>query len=162
MRKRSKYRPKPVATDPMKLAISNAAAFTDSERSLVEPAIREALEALRTGRLDRFYWKSLADMINVSEGLMRNGIGTGLEAHRCIEAASIALAAIGRRMPQTSTARSDELEAIRLAADLHRLQLAHCSNREYKQAVEWVRRRVSAALRGDLNAHVVRVEEAAA
>lgn len=162
MRKRSKYRPKAVALNTVEIAIKSAAAFTDAERALVEPAMREALEALRMGKLDRFYWKSLADMLNVSEGLMRLGIGSGLEAHQCIEAASRALAAIGQRMPQTATARADELEAIRLAVDLHRLQLEHCSNREYKLAVEWVRRRVAAALRSDLNAHVVTIEEAAA
>lgn len=162
MRKRSKHRPKTVAINTVELAIKNACAFTDQERAVVATAMTEALESLRTGTLDTFYWKSLADMLNVAEGLMRQGIGAGLEAHQCIEAASVALAAIAKRMPKSSTARASELEAIRLAADLHKLQLQHCSNREYKLAVEWVRRRVQADLRGDLNAHVVSLEGVAA
>lgn len=155
MRKRSKYRQRGKTCNTMQIAASGARVMLDSEVCPVIKSVDEAIDLLRRGQLDEPNWRLLADMLNMSEGLMRNGIGTGIEAYQCIKTATEAMVCLADRMDKTVTARASELEAIRMAAALHEVQIRACSWREYRKAVAWVENRISAATREEREGKVM-------
>ncbi len=149
---RKAYRPRPVDSNPVELAIANAATVPAHAKASLLDRMREAFAAFRSGRGTAAYWADLADAMNVAEALAELGIANDHE--QTLQAAQRALAAVCQRQERTRswTLYPGEITALDDATWLHEVQLEHCSQRELRTAIETVQRRVRGALAGSARA----------
>jgi hypothetical protein len=152
MRKRSKYRPKPVMANAVAYAIESA---TKIEPAQVDKLIRcgtEALAALKAQVGDVPHaWRALADVFNVCEALSDIGILSDDYRRALLAEAQAALGAIMERHNTINswTLRGSEMGALEGGLWVQRSQLQYASLSEYERARREVVNRVRAALAGN-------------
>lgn len=120
MRKRSKYRPKPVIRDAVNYVIGGLRPVADEEVRLVKIKNHGAIEAIRTGQATREQANFLVHAFNLANALACMGQGPDWLPE--IEAAQAALQAAGERPRFGFT--GPELQAVNLAMQVHDAQLA--------------------------------------
>jgi hypothetical protein len=158
-KRRKAYRPKPVATDPMRLATFGAALLSAADVANQGRIMRNALNQLMAGNDGAFHWVCLADASNVAEQLAAIGIGSGPEGAKAIRDAQRVLSQVYQRHDERNTwaMRADEIDALRLVIDLHHTQLALCTHGEFERAFRATVERVSQAKAGNAPAGAVLV-----
>lgn len=117
-----------------------ATRFTAAELQTTLQPLRDAAEAMATGRGTRTHWVSLCSALNVAMAIESGGVVRGIAGHLANIKAT--LKALGTRAgedehPPTWRApalRFDEMDDIRLLVDLHAHQLSHVSYGEYQTA----------------------------
>jgi hypothetical protein len=146
---RRRYVPKHLVPNTLGMVLDNIVTLTPHQRAELLAPTQLALEAFRTGRGDRAAWMNLADAFNVAEVLTELAIAS--DHGDTFRQAQAALAAVHERVEAggSFTLRGPELVALDDAVFLHDVQLQHVSQGELQQAVETVKRRVSAALAGN-------------
>ena len=143
MRKRSKYRPRPVLLNPVAHAIKGAQIVGHTpEGTVLMIKTHSAVENIRCGRGSRADVEKLIDALNMTEALasMRFGQEWGNE----IRAAQDALHALGSRGAETGKfiLRGPELTALNLGIQIHDAQLDVCTIAELEKAIDKVTRTV--------------------
>jgi len=125
MRKRSKYRPKPVILDTINYVISGMKPMTDLKSILTTLQLKNhlALEALRTGKAVKDDIDTLISVLNMCEALSKLKIGETYADE--IKLAQDAIYECARRGAHNYhfIAKGPELKAINFAMELHDAQL---------------------------------------
>lgn len=113
--------------------------LTDAQHAQFMEPVDAAIDKLREGLADRQDWNTVANAMNVAEGLVFAGVGANLLP--AIRAASEALKAIAKRMIAggSSTCRAPELAAIREGREMYSAQLRACTQGESSRAVQRVK-----------------------
>lgn len=134
-----------IATDgwtPMRIATGQATRLTAKELASITGPLTTATEAMAQGKGDRRVWEHLCSALNTGRAIEAGRVVRGMAGHfddieRVLEA--IAARAGEHNTPPTWTApalRFNEMEAVRLLAELHTFQLSQLSYGEYRAAVE--------------------------
>ena len=140
MRKRSKYRPKPVMSDPLNHVLTSVTMVAAHESYLVDLRIKnhDCLTALTQGRASRKEMDTVISMGNVCEALYRFGFGTD---YKDILAKGIdAIYQVGSRGVSTNKfiMRAQEINAINDLMELHAAQLDVITIRDMEKALALV------------------------
>lgn len=148
-RPRKAYRPTDVRNDAFLYAMDLATKLSNRQQAELIAPMQTALEQFRLGRGSMFHWENLADAINTGEALADLRIGTNLAPH--MERAQAAMSDVHVRHAATGswTLRGPELAALDDAVWAASVQIQHCSQGELQNAIERVKRRMSAALAGN-------------
>lgn len=132
-----RYRPRPVAKNPIELALRRVSKIPETEIDEVLRPIRDSFRALREGVANEDQWCLMAGSIELALSIERDGVIKGLRAH--LEAAERALLEIGKRARVGGTWRPtalywQEIDAIDDFVWMHRLQLEQLSEGEWRRA----------------------------
>ena len=154
---RKAYRPKPVHYNQVQRSAEAAALIPRSEVARVMAGVREAFEAFRRCEQPGFYWRSMADALNLAESLANEGICSDSDSLGIIAGGQSALASVAERHVAVGSwaLRAEEMAALSDALDRHELQLQFASMGEYERAIERTKRRISQALAGNAGAAVI-------
>ncbi len=136
---RRKYRPRPVATNPIALAVRRARKIPEQEIEAVMIPVKASFKALREGIANEHQWRILAGTVEMALAIEREGVVRGLHGH--LQEAEAALAAIRLRAMATGEWRSTALYFQEIAALdeftwLHKAQLEHLSEGEWNKAYD--------------------------
>lgn len=148
MRKRSSYRPKPIAQDPVALAITRVSKVTsfDDDYTVMSARIELALHMLATGKATAAEIKDLINMSNMAQALKRQGYGTEYAAE--LHAGATAVENISLRHAARTkgyVATGPELMALRAMVEIHDAQLAAVTVGELQAGIETVNKKVREA-----------------
>ena len=133
---RKKYRPKPVRTDTISYVLSGIRPFAQvSYGTTLRIKNHDALDKLRRGEADKETIDILIGTYNVAEGLVRQNIGD--EYREELRAGQDALLAVARR-GGNFILKSEELNALNLAMEIHDAQLDVCTVIELERAIDIV------------------------
>jgi hypothetical protein len=141
MRKRSKYRPKPMLANPVAYVMEGFSPVTSYTNYLLDVRIKNhgAMTALTQGRATRADMDILVASLNIVEALYRRGFGADYKdvVHGGLEA----LRSVGARGAPTNKfiLRADEMRALNEAMELHDAQLEIITVRDMEVAVKDVR-----------------------
>lgn len=139
MRKRSKYRPRPVLTDPINHVLSGLKRV-GSISAGVTLMIKNhaALEAMRKGEGTREDIDILIGALNMTEALALFKYGDDWAGE--IRAAQDALLELGRRGAETGKfiLRGPELTALNVGMQIHDAQLEACTVVDLERAMDYV------------------------
>lgn len=152
MRKRSKYRPKPVIANPVAFAIESATKIEPAQVAKLVRAGADALVTLKTQQGDVPHaWRTLADVFNVAEALSDIGILSDKYSRGEVAAAQEALGDVMARHKSIGswTLRGAEMLALEGGLWVQRTQLDYASLSEYERARREVVNKVKAALAGN-------------
>ena len=140
MRKRSKYRPKPVLQNPLGYVIESMTPVSQHESFLIDVKIKThmALMNMTQGKAVREDVDMLIEAVNVVEALYRMGFGTdygdvmrnGLEA---LHGVGVRGAKSGRFI-----LRSEEMKALNTLIELHDAQLEVITLKDMERAYKLV------------------------
>lgn len=121
MRKRSRYRPKPVMLDPVGYVVAGLQPIAAADKELTTLGIKNhgAIEAVRTGTATREDVSNLVNMLNVATALAH--MGQGADWLPDLTAASEAIKAAAKRSKFLLT--GPELSAINTAISIHDAQM---------------------------------------
>ena len=141
MRKKSKYKPKPIRTDAIDWVLSGMKPFT-SVAIGTDIRIKNhlAMDQLRRGVATKEDVDILRGVVNMLEGLGRMGIGDDWQEE--IRAGQDALLAVARRGVKNNmrfVVTGPELQALNLAMEIHDAQLEACTVRQLEQALDIVK-----------------------
>lgn len=145
MRKRSSYRPKPIAQNPVALAITRVSKVTsfDDDYTVMSARIELALHMLTTGKATAVEIKDLINMSNMAQALKRQGYGTEYAAE--LHAGATAVENISLRHAARTkgyVATGPELMALRAMVEIHDAQLAAVTVGELQAGIETVNKKV--------------------
>lgn len=133
---RKKYRPKPVRTDTITYVLSGIRPFANvTYGTTLRIKNHDALDKLRRGEADKETIDILIGTYNVAEGLVRQNIGD--EYREELRAGQDALLAVARR-GGNFILKSEELNALNLAMEIHDAQLDVCTVVELERAIDIV------------------------
>ena len=154
MSRRARNRPdkrRVAALNSIQIAIEGASLLAPTDRTALQDIIQRALFQFQCGTDCEAHWPSLADALNVAEALSHAGICSDSTSRGMLERAQASLAAVWQRHAGGGswTLRGSELQALGDGVLIARVQLDHCSVREYVDAVETTRRRMQAARSGN-------------
>lgn len=133
------YKPKGVMPNCMDWAIAGAhKLLLGQQKAFIKP-VDDALDLLRQGVATRDDWNMVASAMNIAVALADLQICPNFVPD--FERAQEALREIARRMIQrgTSTCYAAELESIREARDMYRIQLRYCTQAESSRAIKRVK-----------------------
>lgn len=150
-KKRNKaYRPRLVLANPMDWAMAGSCLLTDGQHAQFIEPVDQAIETIRQGRADRQDWNTVANAMNIAEGLVFVGVGMNLQP--AIQAASESLKAVGLRMAAggSSACRAAELEAIREGRDMYAAMLRAATQGESSRAIERTKQLHRSGAMGDM------------
>ena len=140
MKKRSKYRPRPVHLDTMLLVKSGILAFSKVPVGLnLRIKNNDSLNNIRLGVGTKYDIEILRGALNISEALGRLGKGSDWAAE--IKAGQASLKAIATRGMRNSlrfVATGSELTALNLAMEIHDAQLDVCTVIDVERALALV------------------------
>jgi len=140
MRKRSKYRPRPVLLNPMGYVIESMTPVSQHESFLIDVKIKThmALANMTQGKAVREDVDTLIEAVNVVEALYRMGFGTeyGDEMRNGLDA----LHSVGVRGAKSGRfiLRSQEMKALNAIIDLHDAQLEVITLKDMERAYKLV------------------------
>lgn len=141
MRKKSKYKPKPVRADAVDWVLGGMKPFTSvSAGTDIRIKNHLAMDQLRRGVATKDDVDILRGVVNMLEGLGRMGIGDDWQEE--IRAGQDALLAVARRGVQNNmrfVVTGPELKALNLAMEIHDAQLEACTVRQLEQAFDIVK-----------------------
>ena len=146
MKKRSKYRPRPVLQNPLEFVLSGLKPVRDLPGVYLEVQIknRQALEQLRKGDATKRDIDLLIGAFNITEALALLGLGYDwLSEINEAQTALLELARKGveRNMRFVMTAK--QWESLKLVMDLHEEQLAQATVHDIEKAHNFVQRVIS-------------------
>jgi hypothetical protein len=141
MRKRSRYRPRPVLVNTMGYVMESMTPIAAMDKYFIELKIKNhlALTRLTKGEADRTDIDILIASTNVTEALYR--LGFGREYGDVVKDGLDALRSVGRRGVETSRfiLKSAEMNALNLVMELHDAQLEIITLRDMEKAIELVK-----------------------
>ena len=141
MRKRSKYRPKPLLVNPLGYVLESLKPVSQHEQYLVELKIKNhlAMTTLTRGEATRSDIDTLIASVNIVEALYR--LGFGKEYADVVRDGLDALRDVGRRGVETGRfiLKSVEMNALNLVMELHDAQLEIITLRDMEKAIELVK-----------------------
>lgn len=148
------YRPRPVATNAIEIAINRARKLSNTDVEQQMGLVRAAVAGMCLGghcAQCAQHWRSLADTANMTETLAAMGLGSGPQADHVIEAAQRTLHDVHQRHAQrgTWTLFADEIAALHWLVSLHETQLAACSYGEFEHAYRRTAERLAQARAGN-------------
>lgn len=134
---RAPRRPRPIATNPIALAMNRATRLTVSERERIMVPLRAAVAALRQGVATEYEWMMAVTAVNIGDAIERQGVVRGLAGH--LRDIDRALKGICDRAMETGEWRApalhlEERDLMDLIVDLHGHQLRSLSFGEFNQA----------------------------
>lgn len=141
MRKRSKYRPKPVIQNTMEFVLSGLKPVRDLPGVYLSAQLknRTALEQLRKGDATKQDIDMLIGAINIAEALAIKGLGYDwLQEINQAQEALLALARRGVENNMRFIMTAKQWEALRLVMDLHEVQLAQATVQDIEKAYDFV------------------------
>ena len=140
MRKRSKYRPKPVLQNPLGYVLEGMTPVSQHESFLVDVKIKAhmALLNLTQGKAVREDIDTLIQAVNVVEALYRMGFGT--EYGDAMRNGLDALHSVGVRGAKSNRfiLRSEEMKALNTIMELHDAQLEVITLKDMERAYKLV------------------------
>ncbi|CAB4154691.1 hypothetical protein UFOVP652_24 [uncultured Caudovirales phage] len=141
MKKRSKYRPKPVIQNPIEFVLSGLRPVRDLPGVYLSAQLknRTALEQLRKGDATKEDIDMLIGAFNITEALAMRGMGRDwLDEIKRGQDALLELSrrGVSRGMRFIMTAR--EWESLKLVMDLHEEQLAQATVHDIEKAYDFV------------------------
>lgn len=141
MRKRSKYRPRPVILDTMAYVMSGMQSMSSMKDQLVSLQLKNhlALEALRLGTAVKDDIDTLINAFNITEALAKADIGA--EYAKEIKEAQDALFDCAKRgvdMNYRFIVKGPELKAINFVMQLHDFQLEASTVKDIELATDYV------------------------
>lgn len=136
-RGRAPRRQRPIATNPIALAMNRATRLTVAERERIMVPLRAAVAALRQGVATEYEWMMAVTAVNIGDAIERQGIVRGLAGH--LRDIDRALKGICDRAMETGEWHApalhlEELDLMDLIVDLHGHQLRSLSFGEFSQA----------------------------
>lgn len=141
MKKRSKYRPRPIIQNPLEFVLSGMRPVKDLPGIYLDVQLknREALEQVRRGLATKADIDMLIGVFNISEALALNGLGHDWLPE--INAAQndlleLARKGVERNMRFIMTAK--QWESLKLVMDLHEEQLANATVYDIEKAHDFV------------------------
>lgn len=141
MRKRSKYRPKPVIQNTMEFVLSGMKPVRDLPGVYLSAQLknRTALEQLRKGDATKQDIDMLIGAFNIAEALAIKGLGYDwLQEINQAQEALLALARRGVENNMRFIMTAKQWEALRLVMDLHEVQLAQATVQDIEKAYDFV------------------------
>ncbi len=140
MRKRSKYKPKPILQNPLGYVLESLTPIATMEKYFVELKIKNhlALANLTKGVATRQDIDALIQAINMVEALYR--LGFGREYATEVRAGLDALHAVGVRGAESGRfiLKSEEMNALNEAMELHDAQLEVITLKDMENAIKLV------------------------
>lgn len=146
MKKRSKYRPRAVLSNPMEYVLSGMRAVRDLPGVYLDVQLRNraALEQIRLGSATRADVDLLIGAFNITEALAINGHGGDwMQEIRQGQDALLELSRRGVARNMQFIMKAKEWEALKLVMDLHEEQLAHCTVMDMEKAYDFVQKVVA-------------------
>jgi hypothetical protein len=141
MRKRSKYKPKPVLLNPVGYVIESMTSLSSHGNYMLDLQIKNhaALTSLTQGRAMLRDIDTLIQMVNITEACYRLGIGK--EYNELVVAGLAALRSVGKRGHDTGKfiLRADEMRALNDIMELHDAQLEVMTIKDLEKAVNIVK-----------------------
>lgn len=141
MRKRSKYRPKPLLVNPLGYVLENIKPVAHHEQYLVELKIKNhlAMTTLTRGEATRSDIDTLIASVNIVEALYR--LGFGKEYADVVRDGLDALRDVGKRGAESGRfiLKSTEMNALNLVMELHDAQMDLITIKDMDKAVELVK-----------------------
>ena len=145
-KKRSKYRPRPVMRDTMHW-VKSGFYKVDGHPATADLALSNhtAMDVLRQGEATMVDMKVLADMLNVMEALTEVNPAFGEDYSAEIEAAQAAMMSLVARCKERGvfTCTAAELDALRVAIELHDAQLEIATVNDIAEAMKNIKSVVS-------------------
>ena len=145
-KKRSKYRPRPVMRDAMSW-IKSGFYKVDNHPATALLALTNhtAMEELRKGEASQVEMQVLANMLNVMEALTKVHPAFGEDYSQEIEAAQAAMMSLFARCKERGvfTCTAAELDALRVAIELHDAQLEIATVNDIAEAMRVIKSVVS-------------------
>ena len=141
MRKRSKYRPKPVIQNTMEFVLSGLKPVRDLPGVYLSAQLknRTALEQLRKGDATKQDIDMMIGAFNIAEALAIKGLGYDwLQEINQAQDALLALARRGVENNMRFIMTAKQWEALRLVMDLHEVQLAQATVQDIEKAYDFV------------------------
>ena len=150
MRKRSRYRPKPVMLDPVGFVVAGLQPVSAADKEMTVLGVKNhgSIEALRTGQATRQDVSNLVNMLNVATALAH--MGQGRDWLPELAEASGALKAAAKRPKFILT--GPELTAINTAIGVHDVQMS-----DPKTTVQMLERAVAGLKQLERRGQVVRL-----
>lgn len=140
MRKRSKYRPKPVLLNPVGFVLESLTPVAKHDNFLLDLKIKNhgAMTALMRGAATRHDIDLLIQMVNIVEALYR--LGFGKEYGSVVATGLEALRAVGRRGAESGKfiLKAEEIKALNEVMELHDAQMDVIVLKDMERAVELV------------------------
>ncbi len=142
---------RPVYINAIERAIAGSRKLPVEDRTRAQQAVGDALINFQRQQEPEFHWRSCADALNVAEALADEGIASDADSRGRIHDAQEVLSQVWMRHAAGGswTMRGREIAALDDGLFIHRVQLDHCSMREYERAIESVRRKTQQALAGN-------------
>ncbi len=141
MRKRSKYRPKPILQNPMEFVLSGMKPVRNMPGVYLNVQLknRQALENVRTGTATKADIDMLIGAFNITEALALNGHGRDwLDEIRQGQDALLTLSRRGVERGMRFIMTSKEWELLKLIMDLHEEQLCNVTVYDIEKAHDLV------------------------
>jgi len=141
MRKRSKYRPRPVLQNPLEFVLSGFKPVRDLPGTYLDAQIknRAALDHVRRGEANKNDIDMLIGAFNITEALALMGKGHDwLEEIRQGQDALLALSQRGVANGMRFIMTAKQWTALQLVMDLHEEQLAHATVHDIEKAHDFV------------------------
>lgn len=163
-RTRKAYAPRPVHLNAVERAMQGAAKLPAAEVARIKVSLTLALQAFGRGEDCVMHWMTMADALNVAEGLADVGICSDDASRERVTAGQAALAEVSTRHRERNawTLYATERQALDDALWLHGVQLDNCSFHEYERAVSATVDRIRQARAGNAPRGAIVVEGAIA
>lgn len=148
-KRNKKYRPKPVAADPLKQFFGGMSGDHVAHLQTLQARHHSAMAAIVEGYGTREHWDVLVAAINLGNVMCEHGFGHEFQASMAEGCA--ALSEVGKRATRTGvfSFEANELHAINDALASHNAQLENARaveiNRAFKEVLHRVRIRLSSA-----------------
>lgn len=161
---RKAYRPRPVHLNAVQRAIEGSGLLPAHEVARIKLSLTLALQAFGCGEQCAMHWMTMADALNVAEGLADVGICSDDASRERVAAGQAALAGVHTRHRERGswTLYAAERQALDDALWLHGVQLGNCSFHEYERAVSATVERIRQARAGNAPRGAIVVEGAMA
>jgi hypothetical protein len=146
MRKRSKYRPRAVLTNPVAYVVESMTPVTQHDNYLLDLKIKNhgAMTALTQGQATIPDMDTLIAMSNIVDALWT--LGFGKEFKDVVVAGQAALISVGQRGAPTCRfiLRANEMAALNNLMDLHDAQMEVVTVKDIERAIDVVNKTVAA------------------
>ena len=136
MRKKRKYRPRPVLINPMQFVKEGLVVTPEDDLNQLRVRELAALEAFRTGVATLAHWQTVKAMLNLAETMARNGVGEEVLSV-CMQAQDHLVESAGRfeRIGKMG-ASGPALQCWRDLYEYHDLQRTSVTRAEYEKMIQ--------------------------
>jgi hypothetical protein len=144
MRKRSKYKPKPVLANPLGYVMESATPLIEHESYVVDWQLRNnsAFEKLLKGLADKKDINTLVAARNITEGLMVTLNGTDTDGTLARSAVALIDLCIRGNAGKSLVMKAEELQAMRDMMQLHDELLEVVTVRQFERALEYTKNEI--------------------